>query len=1114
MEKKETKSEEDPLTTLLKQISILLDTPEIKLTSQVIFEIYNQSKYFIEPIEEYEIKNQKYKIIFSSKNEYNVNIQFLKENKTYFRLKDILRTPYKIDVNYIPEIKMNEIYLFTKRSYSKLRFFLESSQKEYTYVIDEKKNYFSIRKKLIEIPKKIISLIESKNKILEEIKKFNPKIITIDPYILSSNFYLIFDDILETKEFQIIINKERELFFERIINFISSKEKQFYYITGSNGIGKSLSLLYFSSLYKYQFVYFNIKMYNKIHNVKEFRNAFLNDLHKFFLYNYSEEQDKSITNSDFSQCVESIDKFLKENYITNINKIFNYILAFIDSVPSLNYIIIIDQYKSDQTDEGFQGLNNIIDLIISNKAFFNAKLIVASSVDNTSNKFMLLKSLSNICLDLNFDSNKITKLLKEDNLNNINLYNDFILPDEKEYDENDDILEDKNECSFVENKLNEEKEEMKKQILKNQDKIENYNTIASKCLLDKFSDLTVKDYYIGLVDGKEIYEKIFKDEDEKSLAEKFNYNLKYIGKYLNLKSKTKRKEKEGEKEFINRVKEDFYMKESIKMANKIKTFYELVYNNNKFITNNNEDDDNKYKKEYSRPIFLEFNSLCKMRSYIFYEKKFFLDELAYQLVIFPMKYLRVVINNYEGDYFPLTDINKNHSFKLEFNNYFSFIQVNKIIRDAYIGINNIPITSFRGSGEGTYLELKIDETFRTNKIPIFGIHHIYSRYLFSLVFCTKNSQKTVKNHRIEEAKLLRFGYNNYNVIIDDIDIDNLDKEHYQLKEDYYYFSQISLTGKAFDMCLIAREGINSFKLYLFQVSKNKRKELGTKKYYRKQADNVANNLHNLYGINITKKYLIFIIPIQREGSDFENLLNENGFGYIFYDIFTGYFSRKKDEIENINNLNFENFLLDSKKEPIDSQVINENYMQWVTSIKNFLNKKRGETKNFLQIYIKNFYSMNDYNFIKIIFPSECYELITCEIIKNKNSILKFIGNCEFENLNKIRSLYNMIIIYQKDKKIYINYGLITYLLEENEKALNNYIIKKNDEKIDETLELTEEKESTIPVKKNKKKYIQKTQYQKIKLKEYIKNAEKFEQKCFCYLVMTEERIKQFYKDYC
>ena len=108
----------------------------------------------------------------------------------------------------------------------------------------------------------------------------------------------------------------------------------------------------------------------------------------------------------------------------------------------------------------------------------------------------------------------------------------------------------------------------------------------------------------------------------------------------------------------------------------------------------------------------------------------------------------------------------------------------------------------------------------------------------------------------------------------------------------------------------------------------------------------------------------------------------------------------------------------------------------------------------------------------------------------------------------------MIIIYQKDKKIYINYSLITYLLEENEKAPNNYIIKKNDEKIDETLELTEEKESTIPVKKNKKKYIQKTQYQKIKLKEYIKNAEKFEQKCFCYLVMTEERIKQFYKDYC
>ena len=61
--------------------------------------------------------------------------------------------------------------------------------------------------------------------------------------------------------------------------------------------------------------------------------------------------------------------------------------------------------------------------------------------------------------------------------------------------------------------------------------------------------------------------------------------------------------------------------------------------------------------------------------------------------------------------------------------------------------------------------------------------------------------------------MIFFGKNNYNILIDDIDDDKLDKEHFILKKNYYYFSQVSLTGKAFDMCIIAREGENSFRLY-------------------------------------------------------------------------------------------------------------------------------------------------------------------------------------------------------------------------------------------------------------------------------------------------------------
>lgn len=576
------------------------------------------------------------------------------------------------------------------------------------------------------------------------------------------------------------------------------------------------------------------------------------------------------------------------------------------------------------------------------------------------------------------------------------------------------------------------------------------------------------------------------------MCENFNFSLKYIIKYLNLKNKAEKEKNESDEQFQDRIINEFYEKESTKMKKKIQQFYEILSNQK----NNNEIIDY---------LQLEFQTLCKLRSYIFYEKKFTLYNLSHQLLLFPMKYLHIIINNYDEHYFPLKNMNNNYSYKLEYNNNFIRIQINRIIEEIFKGFMNVSVFSFKGAAEGTFLELKIDEIFRNNSSSSsqpFGLSEIECRYLFSLVSKTKNSSETIKKHRIEETKMIFFGKNNYNILIDDIDDDKLDKEHFILKKNYYYFSQVSLTGKAFDMCIIAREGENSFRLYLFQISKNKTDELGSKFYYLNQADNVAENLKSIYDIDCTNRYLIFILPKGSNNTDFVTKLDFNFFTYIFFDIFTNEFSNKNNE--KILTLNFNEALLDEKIKTdfLDYEKIQLSYTIWTNSMKAYINKKKIDDKTFYEIYMNKFKKENIYSHIKLTLPKSLNDSILENVIHEKNGILKFIGNCKYKNIKNIKAIHKMIILFKKDEKIYINYDAL-YLINK-EKKKNKYsfkIVDENEIQINEKLEL--EEVSLVNIKRNTtKKYIK---IQLVDLKNKIYN-----EKCFCYLIINEKMLETFY----
>ena len=188
-------------------------------------------------------------------------------------------------------------------------------------------------------------------------------------------------------------------------------------------------------------------------------------------------------------------------------------------------------------------------------------------------------------------------------------------------------------------------------------------------------------------------------------------------------------------------------------------------------------------------------------------------------------------------------------------------------------------------------------------------------------------------------------------------------------------------------------------------------------FYQQQEDRIVQNLENLYNINITGKHLIFILPKINYDSTFQEALKERDFYYIFFDIYLEEFYNSK--FEEINSLDFPGSFLDIKFiiEEFDYNKIKNNFNTWENSIKAFINKKRTNKKSLYDIYINEFYNTNVNRIIKLDLK-QINSLILEKIIHDKNTILKFIGNCDIKNREKIRNIYR-ILSFLREKIKYI-----------------------------------------------------------------------------------------------
>ena len=113
-------------------------------------------------------------------------------------------------------------------------------------------------------------------------------------------------------------------------------------------------------------------------------------------------------------------------------------------------------------------------------------------------------------------------------------------------------------------------------------------------------------------------------------------------------------------------------------------------------------------------------------------------------------------------------------------------------------------------------------------------------------------------------------------------------------------TQVSKNGRTFDFAILYRiNESNEWNLYLFQVTKNKKTELKEKKEYINESKIVQNYLSELYGIEINKRFLLFIVPYNTNNTAFINALEKRKIYFIFYKC-TQFYNKSGMIIGNLN----------------------------------------------------------------------------------------------------------------------------------------------------------------------------------------------------------------------
>ena len=853
---------------------------------------------------------------------------------------------------------------------------------------------------------------------------------------------LFFDDICfssdkDDENIDLVLDKNRIEFINNINEFLVS-EKVFYLVLGNDGIGKTITLLYYTSslINKYGNLYLNLKLFVKNKEDKnKLKEIFYDEIKRLFLINKDNEILSDVSDvflENYKDLIDDIDnsKFEKNG----INYFWQLLFTFLQEYNNNNILnkvlIILDQYKVNNIDENFENLNELCRMINSEVLTDKFKVLILISINNNDTKEIFLENLNYISFYPLSAHNAIPSPRYRSNI------------EEEGYDTtNDDTNINNNyELEDIEKFLNKKQEEFQtkfKEMLHKditQPFLQPFMVTSKLHLNSIYGEITKKVYINEIVSCRNLVNSNM-NKNYLNCLEIFGYSLKYYSLLLSKIKSTDKKDGESNDEFAKKVVKIFYAEMASKITCNLDNFYLSLYKNNL-----------NYLDRKRESLGILYNS-------IYEEKVYSLKDMKDLLRTNPIKYLNIYIVGSESMTIPLDklDISK-YGFFFDFTNSF----VRETIYKYYLKGTSIYNQSIQygGSGFGAVFE----ELVNKNLLSMNSEKEIIKRNVFSLV--GTRSKNYIRDLRKKED--LEF-YNFYelkvlNVTIDGVDNDKVTKDDLDILKYDVYLNQISKSGRSFDSGILRKKlkscnmnNASTHDLILYQNIKQKINELKEKNIYERDGKKVKKFLQDTYeNLIIDKIYLIFVLPYGLNTFNTIYLLNEKKLYYVFFDPNHNNFLSKENAIINDFCIPEAEISFDKSNFDLSTTFSNINISKYILnkSIRNFLGKKRLYDNKFFNIYNK-VSQENSFNCISVIIPIELKLNIIKKLREDKifveDNSINFIPstNCEVKNIVDIFMREKIMFIFSYHKNIYLYY--YNYYLINEDYSINkvNFQLDKN-----------------------------------------------------------------------
>ena len=715
-------------------------------------------------------------------------------------------------------------------------------------------------------------------------------------------------------DFRIIIDSRLSL-INRIDDFVRNENKYILKMYGSDGIGKSITLLYYMSLEtKYKMIYFNLKdifikgsdPYIYFQNaLMKFFSTYPNDLDTMN-QKEKEENEKNKCNYElYLKFIENLKTNSKKHINNNFWDLLNIFCTMIRYDP--NSIIIIDQYKSEyDKEEQINKLNKLLSEY-GEKQFI--KFIVASSLNDDSVKEDLRDDLILIYGDIIEQKIFLTKQKETANIEvEDELFEDFNLDQTNNEMIIDDDFSKISMFNIVDDNELENPEIKNTQIKDNDNKInpENKSEKENNLFIPVKKDISK--YDIVYVNNLVSIEEIVKDSNDKEIFRLFDFNPKTYIKFNTLLQY-----------HPSSLSNDKYKSFLDLRFNNIDVKIDLFYRKLKNI------------KKYSNysPESLKGTFLMMLKEIIKTKKKLNLMELIQYLEVFPFKYIKIYLAEDDTvkkeNIISLNEDLKDSHFILEYSYEFVEIAFSKIL--SLIPSNTlIDMKNLTGSGIGSLLENKIKRNLEENGFII--------KYFWNFTSKSDTIKKNEKDYVYDynTYKKIKFLYDNE--IEGNIELDY---------NKSYYIVPGSETNRSLDSVILQPSKNNSFDLIFCQITKFKN-ETKKKSQYIKDCFLAKKKFETKYKIKINKIYFYFILAKDFVNEKTKEDLESKGIDYFHYSILEDKFY-KNEMIYNLDHLNeLEAEIFDDTQ---DEYLYFNSKLTLINCLEKYLQKKRRSDKNFL-----------------------------------------------------------------------------------------------------------------------------------------------------------------------